>query len=95
MRGNRRVWLRFDENVVKFRKGYELVPPQIFMRCEAAHISGRSLSSKNHQLFVDWYIFTGQPPISNQMSGFDAINDCLCRLKGLKPHHGTRYFLDE
>jgi hypothetical protein len=29
------------------------------------------------------------------MSGFDAINGCLCRMKGFKSHHGIRNFLDE
>jgi hypothetical protein len=29
------------------------------------------------------------------MSGFDAINGCLCRMKGFKSHHGIRDFLDE
>jgi hypothetical protein len=29
------------------------------------------------------------------MSGFDAINGCLCRVKGFEPHHGIRDFLDK
>jgi len=29
------------------------------------------------------------------MGGFDAINGCLCRMKGFKSHHGIRDFLDE
>jgi hypothetical protein len=32
---------------------------------------------------------------SNHMSSFDAINGCLCRMKGFIFHHGIRDLLDE